>query len=376
MMLKFTVIFLLLSLHHKVMSQAVKSPVASLVGNAFTARALDNYSLFYNPAAIGPSKLIEVRTINPNGELYNFLDDADKFKGFPSTPAAVAERITNIPLSIGLQAVPGIKFGPIAFNAFMANQTNLILRNTVYPQLDVNYNFDKGFIIGIAGSWGRGGKYKKSTKKKKNITRGGSFSLGGAVKYIDRQSLDGNFSLYGTKLYSAIIDGGSDIDSLKDSLGYRRGKGFGYNLGALYLYSAGRFELGFGAAILDAFNTKFKAEETGQELSEIPMRVNTGVSFKQSFPGLHYVLSMDAGPLLQDIAWQRKLHVGFELGLPLIDLFLGWNEGYMSYGLKADLWLFNLTAGIYGQEIGYQYSEQELSRFIVQLELFAFDFEI
>ena len=34
-------------------SQALKSPVARLVGNAYTSRALDNYSLFYNPAAIG-----------------------------------------------------------------------------------------------------------------------------------------------------------------------------------------------------------------------------------------------------------------------------------------------------------------------------------
>ena len=172
----------------------------------------------------------------------------------------VAERIINTPLSITAQGTPGLKFGPIAFNAFLANDANFILRNQVYPQLDVSYKFDRGFIFGFASSWGKGGKYKKNeyTRAKKSTSSGSNFSLGAAVKYIDRQSLDGNFSLFGTKLYSSIVDGATDLDSLKDSLGFNRGKGFGFNLGGLYSWSSSLTEINFGIAVLDAFNTKFK----------------------------------------------------------------------------------------------------------------------
>tara|TARA_B100000925_G_scaffold291479_1_gene279682 strand:- start:6059 stop:7189 length:1131 start_codon:yes stop_codon:yes gene_type:complete len=356
--------------------QAVKSPVAKLVGNAYTSRALDNYSLFYNPAAIGPSKLVEVYPINPLGELSNVFENSEKFKGFPSSPVGVAERIIDIPLSVSAQGAPGLKFGPIAFNAFLGNETSMILRNQVYPQLDISYRFDRGFIFGFASSWGNGGKYRKNsyTRTKKATANGKNFSIGAAVKYIDRQSLDGNFSLFGTKLYSSIVEGSTDLDSLKETLGFNRGKGFGFNLGALYSWSSSLTEINFGASLLDAFGTKFKKVDGETAPSEIPMQLRTGFSFKQTLPALHYILSVDAGPVLADIDWKRKLHVGFELGIPLIDFFMGWSEGYMSYGFRTDFWIFNIIAGLYGQELGVNYSEQKLSQFILQVELFSFDF--
>jgi hypothetical protein len=367
---------LLLLFSFNCFSQAIKSPVARLVGNAYTSRALDNYSLFYNPAAIGPSKLVEVYPVNALGELSNVFENADKFKGFPSSPTGVAERIIDIPLSASAQGVPGIKFGPIAFNAFLGNETNMILRNQVYPQLDISYRFDRGFIFGFASSWGSGGKYKKNsyTRTKKATAAGKNFSVGAAVKYVDRQSLDGNFSLFGTKLYSSIVDGSTDLDSLKETLGFNRGKGFGFNLGALYSWTTSLTEINIGAAVLDAFNTKFKKIDGDQAPNEIPMQIRTGFSFKQTLPALHYILSVDAGPVLADIDWKRKLHVGFELGIPLLDFFMGWSEGYMSYGVRTDLWFFNIIAGLYGQELGVNYSEQKLSQFIFQIELFTFDF--
>jgi len=361
-----------------IFAQAVKSPIARLVGNAFTARALDNYSLFYNPAAIGPSKLVEVYPINPLGELSNVFENADKFKGLPDSPAGMAERIIDIPLSASVQGAPGIKFGPIAFNVFLGNETNMILRNQVYPQLDISYRLDRGFILGFASSWGNGGKYQKNsyTRTKKATAQGSSFSLGAAVKYVDRQSLDGNYSLFGTKLYSSIVEGSTDLNELKETLGFNRGKGYGFNLGALYSWSTKITEINFGASITDAFGTKFKKVDGEFAPQDIPMEVRTGFSFKQTLPALHYILSADVGPIFQDIDWKRKVHMGFEFGLPLVDFFIGWSEGYLSYGARTEFFIFNLIAGLYGHELGVNYDEQKLSQFIVQLEFLSFDFGI
>ena len=61
-----------------------RSPKALLMGDAYTAIADDEYTLFYNPAAMGRHKGLSVYFVNPEVAVTNAIDELDRFENFPS----------------------------------------------------------------------------------------------------------------------------------------------------------------------------------------------------------------------------------------------------------------------------------------------------
>ena len=76
-----------------------RSPRALLMGDAYTAVADDEYTLFYNPAALGRHKGVHISTINPKIELpdvfsknlgrMKFSMDG-KYKDWPKEPVGTS----------------------------------------------------------------------------------------------------------------------------------------------------------------------------------------------------------------------------------------------------------------------------------------------
>lgn len=356
----------------------VRSPKALLMGDAYTSAANDEFAMYYNPAALGNGNLIEFASINPTFSLSNLIADADKFSSLSSDPAEISQTIMNTPLYIQTMGAPTLKFGPVGFGLLANLRTNFILRNVVYPQMEIDYRFDKGFILGYAHSWGRGGKYDKYNpyKRKKISSSGYRVSIGASAKYIDRTVLVGNYSLFGVKLLNAITSGATDVNTLRESLGYARGTTWGFDGGINFVLSTGRSEFTMGLSILDVAGSNFDRTEGTAAIPEQPMMINYGLSFSQDLPGFDYRLALDLHPLNSGMDFMRKLHVGGEIALPFFEVFLGYGSGYFSYGLQMDLWLLKLTAGLYGIELGSKYREQEAQRAIVQLSLLDFAFDL
>ena len=75
--------------------------------------------------------------------------------------------------------------------------------------------------------------------------------------------------------------------------------------------------------------------------------------------------------LNEDISDGRKLHLGMEMSLPLLDVRAGLNQGYFSYGAGINLGVFRIDAAQYGVEIGEKLGQQEARRTSV---LISFDF--
>lgn len=355
-----------------------RSPRALLMGDAFTAVADDEYTLFYNPASLGRNKGVSFTPLNPSFGGTNALGDMDRFKNFPkSDPAAIADRILNYPVSIQAAAFPGLKMGQFGFNLFASSKTNIILRNAIHPILDVDYRYDRGFTTGFAYNIGSGA-YSSRIKKvsKSKITSGKRLSAGISVKHITRQGIDDHFDLFGTTLLNKINSGQTEINDLKQALGYSTGKAWGVDLGAEYAYSSGPSLFTAGLSVMDIGNTRFNKTEGTGEIPDQEMTINSGVAFKQDFGLLDYTLSFDVQPMNAPIDFSRKFHVGAEFSLPLITAHAGLSEGYVSYGATVRFWPVKLTAGFYGVEIGTKFREQEAKRFIVYLSLFDFSFDL
>lgn len=355
-----------------------RSPRALLMGDAYTASADDEFTLFYNPAALGRNKGVSFTPLNPSIGGTNFIADADKFKDFPKKdPAAIANRILNYPVGLQAAIFPGLKMSSFGFNLFATSKTNMILRNAINPILEVDYRYDKGFITGFAyniGSGATSSRIKKSAKSK--INTGKRFSVGGAVKMVNREGMGDQYDLFGTTLLNKISSGTTEISDLKEALGYSKGKGWGVDLGAEYGYSSGSSLFTAGLAILDVGDTRFRKTQGTGEIPIQEMAVNTGVAFKQDFGLFDYTLAADLRPINQPIEFSRKFHLGAELSLPLVTINAGWSEGYVSYGGSIKLWPIKLTAGFYGVELGSKFREQEAKRFVILLSLFDFSFDI
>ena len=346
------------------------------MGDAYTAIADDGHTLFYNVAALGRNGMagIGMYPLNPSIGLTNVVTDflngtMDKYTSFPDDTGEMAQQIMGLPIYVHVGGAPTLKFGPFAISLFYNLHTNLMMQNATHPTFDINYHQDRGFAMGYAHSFGTGGiRLKDGTR-----TTGYRTSIGATVKKMNRQALVNEFPLFGPELYNAVL-GGGELTELRENLGYSKGETWGWDLGAQYVVSSNWFELSFGAAALDIGDTQFKVT-SGTEVPDQKMVTSLGVAWKQDFTAFDYTVSFDMHPLLQPMSLLRRMHVGLELGFPLLKLFGGYNGGYLSYGGQVRLWPITIMAGIYGVEVGSTFREKEGSRLIIYLSLLDFSFQ-
>ncbi|PIK16583.1 hypothetical protein [Halobacteriovorax sp. JY17] len=344
-----------------------RSSKALLLGDAYTARADDEFTLFYNPAALGRNTGVEISPLNPQIGVTNALDEVDRFKDFPkSDAAAIADRLLGFPVYIQAGAFPGLKMATFGFNLFAQTRTSLLLQNAIHPLLDIDYRVDRGFVAGFAFNFGKGKKAKTGMRS----------SIGISLKHTQREGLSGVYDLFGTELLSKIESNVESVDDIRNALGWSKGKAWGVDIGFEQVWKSSFSELSWGASILDVGGTKFRKVSGDVDIPEQEMFVNTGVNWKQNFGIVAYSLSADLHPLNVYMPFARKLHLGLELDLPFVSLLGGYSEGYVSYGLEVRLWPFKLIAGFYSNELGVEYKESEGKRAVFQLNLFDIDIDI
>lgn len=355
-----------------------RSPRGLLLGDAFTAIADDEYTLFYNPAALGRHNGVSLYPLNAAFGITNVLEEQDRFKDFPEKDeAAIADRILGLPIYARAGTYPGLKMAKFGLSLFADTKTSVILRNATHPQLDIDHRYDRGFITGGAFNIGGGASYKKGKKNDRGaIQAGRRLSFGVGAKYVRRESIDGNFSLMGTTLLRRISSGVSSAADLKSAFGSAQGKGWGFDLGIEYSQASTYSMFTAGLVASDIGDIHFRKLEGTGDIPKQYSNVAAGVAFKQDFKLLDYTLSADLHPLNYDMDFIRKVHLGAELGIPFVTFHTGWNGGYLSYGATVKFWPVKLTAGFYGIEVGTKFKEEEAKRIIIYLSLFDFSINL
>lgn len=346
-----------------------RSPRGLLMGDAFTALADSQYSLFYNPALLARHKGFSFYPLNIAVSGTNILstnvntDDLNT-----ENPEGVTDALLGVPLHVGFNYSPGFKFGRFGFSVINNSQTNLNLQNKISPTLDVEHRYDRGFIAGYAhplfGHYSTGGV-------------GEQLSIGASLKFIDRESIDDSFYLYGTSSLDALDS--SDIADILSSLGQTRGEGYGVDLGFDYVKSTSTNKYSLGLAILD-IGTNFNTDKNPDNLKvqTQPARINLGAAWhKKLSTGFDFKMSADIRQLQNsDVEFLRRLHLGAELGLtPALSLLVGLNaKDNYSYGMKLNLGLIKVFAGFFTTEIGERVGQVESERFTIFLSLLELNF--
>ncbi len=348
-----------------------RSPYALLMGDAFTARADDNYTLFYNPASLAKNGGVEFYLVNVKLGATNILSDMDKFSNLSSDPAILASELSGFPIYLEAGGVPTLKFGPFGLTLFASLDSSMTLRNSVHPYLDVDHRYDRGFAFGYAHTLGDAGIFNRE-----GAVDGASTTIGVSVKHLNREGVKKGYDLFGTSLLSKITSGEiSDYGSFKTAFGYSTGDAWGYDLGLEHSYKFGNSALNFALVASDLNGTSFKITEGTNPLPDQDMLISSGISYQYKTMLFDYSINMDFKPILASVPFARKLHFGFDIGIPMIRAMVGLNEGYLSYGAKVKLWPFVLTAGFYGVELGNEYRQLKGNRLIIYLSLLDFSFD-
>jgi hypothetical protein len=350
-----------------------RSPEALLMGDAFTSLADDTYTLFYNPAALANSRAVELSLLNPSFGVTNALDELDRFENFPSNDvSAINERLLGLPVYAQTGISPGIKMGGFFGINFLANSTtSLILRNQTHPEIDIDYRYDRGFVMGGAYTLGRA-----PSMRMEGGATGSYTTIGFGFKYINREGVDNTYDLFGTKLLSDISSGIADATAIKEAFGYSEGKAYGYDFGVLHSEVVGRSKFNLGLSVMDIGDTRFEIEEGTAPIPDQEMIVNLGSSWEQNFGLFNTTFAFDLHPLNSTIDFGRKIHLGVKIGLPLVDIMAGFNAGYLSYGAALNIWPVRLMAGFYEVEIGAEYKQEVGKRAVLYLSFFETAFDL
>lgn len=361
------IIFLLFIFELSCLGQEVihlgRSPKGLLLGDAYTARADDEYTLFYNPAALGRNSGIEITPLNPQVGVTNALDEMDRFENFPSSDAsAIADRLLGFPVYLQAGIFPGLKMASFGFNLFAQSRTSFLLQNATHPFIDIDYRVDRGFVAGFALNFGK--------------SAGVRTSVGMSIKHTQREGIQGVFDLFGIELLNTISQNADNVDDVRNALGWSKGKGWGVDLGFEQSVKSSHSEFSWGASALDIGGTKYRRISGTVDIPEQEMFVNVGMNFKQNLGPLGYSLSADVAPLNSYLPFSRRFHLGLEIDMPFISALGGFSEGYLSYGVEVRLWPVKLIAGFYSQELGVEYKESEGKRAIFQLNFFDIDIDL
>jgi hypothetical protein len=322
------------------------------MGDAFTAVADDENALFYNPAGLSKIDSITFGVINPLVEastksidLAYDADDTD----FDDTAEVVALMRDYIGEHQHFRGalLPHVGFNVAGYGVMVGVLAQATLdaeiRNPTWPEADVDYIYDRGLVAGV------GGRIPFLDLR-----------LGGTLKYISRSSL--------SEVYTATDIADDDFeDDFEDDL--NEGSAVALDLGLIYTLpwiEWAETDVGFTVQHLPEMRFGDAVDQETQ--------ANLGIAAKKGFGGFNVVTAMDyidlAHTIGEDRDFAKHLHMGVELEFPLIlSLRLGLNQGYLSYGISADLWALKLDFCAYTEEAGAHAGQRDDRRYVGQITL-------
>lgn len=309
-------------------------------GNTGVALISDGTAAFYNPAGLGKSGVYNISVLNPS--LGGNRDSYDAAKVFlDSSPESISDYLEPfMGRAISAQATyfPYVRVPNFMFGYFIANSETFFLRNPVTPELNIDYRYDRGLIMG--------GAYE--------VIPG--LSVGASLRFQRR-------SMIKDILGGAIITDLS-LDALLDKV--KVGEGFGLNLGAQYRREISASQsLHFGMAMQDATTTRFysKSLGTGEPLTQARY-LSLGVAYTAQLPGVSFALLLDGNDLTRpQISYSKRMQIGAEVALPMVTVRGGMYQGYWSAGMSVAMLPFlTLDLASYAEELGVS-GGQRSSRF-------------
>ncbi len=329
------------------------------MGNAYTAVANDEDSVFYNPAGLAQIRRMRFNFINPKLEAskddYSSVQDiGDAAEQFD---ASAVSKLFGKNIYANGSMFPNIAFPHFLLGFIYQGEFHLQARNKAMPRVETRYLLDRGLVGGFAFEL-------------RGLSRRHFLRLGTSVKWITRRGFDTTIPL--AKLMAA------DKSYFK-SLLKGPASGVGLNVGLQYdIPIALTDDLIIGSAWQDVGDTDFASRVNGDGPPKIRNNLSAGLGWihrfsKKSTAMQNIKVTAEARHLTEENRDPRlKAHLGMELDLDSIFLRFGMNDLAYTAGVGLDMWLIRVAAATYAVETQTLAGMDKERRFALQLE-FGFD---
>lgn len=306
------------------------------MGNAYTAVVTDGDALFYNPGALGRVKGINLTLLNLNAGI-NGANALQSAQQIANSNASGIDRFSDLfgqRIWLGMGGKVNLYMPHFGLAVYDSGKIGFELKDPIIPYFDINYLNDYGLVLGGSFSVGPSASVGFTAKK---ITRMGSNEKIGISSF-----LDGNTS------------------NIQSNLN-RRGNGYGADLGFVWEIPA-PFNPVISGVWKDVGGTTFLKEAGIEKPPKILEEQILGVAAGFDLTVFGMVAAIDYKHITTPREpLGKKLHMGLELDLPVLDIRAGFSQGYYSLGASLDLFLFQLDLAYYGVEIG-EYPGQDEDR--------------
>lgn len=315
------------------------------MGGMYIPIVTDADSLFYNPAALGKGK--ELNFLLANVAAQTNMDTVKELPNIPKIDPNNPSTFNSFygeTLEAGVSAKTAFSMPYFGFGYYTNYMATMQLHNPAYPQFNTYFLNDQGYILGGA------------------IPLGADSYLGINAKQIRR------WGGYTQDLTVSQVSGGMTVDKIGHMFD-NKGVGYGIDL-ALMTEIPAPFKPTFAVVWQDVGNTSFAMTSGSDAPPHITQNLSAGASVGFDLPGIDWTAGIEGRHLLEpEFQNGKKLHLGTELSLPLIDLRAGLSQGYFSYGVGVNFLIFHVDAVSYTEELGVYPGQTADNRYAVSLTI-------
>ncbi len=323
--------------------QLFRSVEAQAMGGAVVASTDDDLALFLNPAGLAGVKKLKFRFLNATIEASNDLAK-DPATIMPLLSGGISSTLINSLIGknyyLRVQDIATVSFQGFAVGVIGDAQAAIRLINPNSPTGTVGLQTTYGLQVGY------GDTVYKFAKKRGEI----------------------RFGVSGKYLYRA---GGFHQPSVTDILtlnmneiigDYRTyGTGIGIDTGTQIIYRlSNKFTVTGGLVVTDIGGTKFSNSSPS-----IPPNFSMGTSFRYKSNDIVATLAYDYQHVLDSMDWQKKVHLGLQLKMPILTLSGGFSELYPTYGVGLDLGVAQINYTNYSDELSSLFGINPESRHMI-----------
>jgi hypothetical protein len=312
------------------------------MGGVYAFNESDAASMLNNPGYLCFTEGMNWTVFNVGGginglQIYNDISSIGTISGIGSLTPLYGKNIWA-----GGAGHSTITFPCFGFSGYDSGFAALQLYNPSFPNMDVSYINDYGIMAGFG-------------LKLSEVS-----SIGLNLKRITRL---GGTGVLGVSTLASVTTN-SIVDQFSNE-----GYGYGIDVGWVSRFTHLPFNPTFSAMWKDIGSVQFSKTKGATS----PDRLKDNLVIAGTLDGSIPLLGFSAGFEYrhandQGLQFGQKMHLGAEFSLAMVDLRAGFYQGYVSYGLGMDLWLFQLNAASYSVEKGAYPGQSEDARIQVSID--------